>query len=80
MRYVGLTDDPERRKQEHGNPADFLVVKEFDTDRQARLWEAVLLRAVYKGDTGGKGWRYGYTYSITPKTKEQENQPRSLLG
>ena len=24
----------------------------------------------YKGDTGGKGWRYGYTYSVTSNTRE----------
>ncbi|NPU85517.1 MAG: hypothetical protein HPY65_13655 [Syntrophaceae bacterium] len=70
MKYAGLTDDPERRRQEHGNPKDFLVVMEFESERVARLWEVAMLRQGYKGDTGGKGWKYGYTYSVTPKTKE----------
>ena len=70
MKYAGLTDDPEKRKQEHGNPNDFSVIKQFDTEKMARLWEALMLRQGYKGGTGGKGWRYGYTYTVTQKTKE----------
>lgn len=36
MRYAGLTDDAARRKQEHGNPADFRVVREFASESAAR--------------------------------------------
>ena len=62
MRYVGLTDDFERRKQEHGNPKDFSVVHTFKTEKEARDWEKEMLGKGYKGDTGGKGWKYGYTF------------------
>jgi hypothetical protein len=63
MRYVGLTDDAQRRKQEHGNPNDFRVVRKFSTEKEARDWEKEMLKKGYKGDTGGKGWKYGYTFS-----------------
>lgn len=36
MRYAGLTDDPQRRKTEHGNPPDFRVVRQFSTEKEAR--------------------------------------------
>jgi hypothetical protein len=54
MKYVGLTDDPVRRKKEHGNPED---------------WEADLIRRDgYTGKPGGAGWKYGYTYTKTLST------------
>jgi hypothetical protein len=68
-RYVGLTDDPERRRQEHGNPADWKQLT-FDSEAAARLWEETLLNGGYRGGTGGAGWRYGYTYTITPTTRQ----------
>lgn len=63
MRYVGLTDDWQRRKQEHGDPRDFAVVRTFTTEREAREWEKGMLKQGYAGDTGGAGWKYGYTFS-----------------
>ena len=65
MRYVGLTDNPERRKQEHGNPAEFRAVREFMSEAIAREWERKMLAQGYEGDTGGAGWRHGYTFSKT---------------
>jgi hypothetical protein len=64
MEYVGLTDDPPRRKQEHGNPVDFRVVREFTSETAARLWEKDMIATGYVGDTGGKGWKFGYTFSL----------------
>lgn len=70
MKYVGLTDDPERRMQEHGNPSDWWQ-RSFSTETDARNWEkGMLAKPGYKGDTGGEGWRYGYTYTITPSTQQ----------
>jgi predicted GIY-YIG superfamily endonuclease len=63
MRYVGLTDDPNRRKQEHGNPKDFRVILNFSNEIEAVKWEKGMLARGYRGDTGGKGWRHGYTFS-----------------
>ena len=54
MRYVGLTNDHKRRKEEHGNPKDFKVVRTFKTEKEAREWEKEMLEKGYKGDTGGK--------------------------
>ena len=62
-RYVGLTDDPERRKREHGNPADWWQKGPFSTESEARDWEKDMLSRGYAGDIGGAGWRYGYTFS-----------------
>jgi hypothetical protein len=67
--YVGLTDEPDRRKQEHGNPADWRHCA-FSSEAQARAWEKRMLAQGYRGGPGGDGWRYGYTYTITPLTKQ----------
>lgn len=70
MKYVGLTDDPETRKASHGNPDDWRQRK-FDSEKEARDWEVEMIdRPGFSGDTGGKGWRYGYTYTITSYTLE----------
>ena len=63
MRDVGLTDDADRRRQEHGNPSDFRIVHVFTSEADARKWEKDMLAQGYEGDTGGKGWKYGYTFS-----------------
>ena len=71
MRYVGLTDDPPQRKKDHGDPVDWAVHKKFSYDAEARAWEKMMLaQSGYKGGTGGEGWRYGYTYTITSLTRE----------
>lgn len=70
MKYVGLTDDPDKRREEHGNPEDWWQ-RTFSTEKEARDWEEDMLsRPGYKGGTGGEGWRYGYTYTITGRTRE----------
>ena len=70
MKYVGLTDDPESRKEAHGNPSDWWQ-RSFSTETEARQWEKdMLARPGYTGGTGGEGWRYGYTYTITSSTQE----------
>ena len=69
MKYAGLTDKPTDRKQAHGNPPDW-AQRSFSTEREARQWEKEMLALGYKGGTGGEGWRYGYTYTITYATRE----------
>ena len=70
MKYVGLTDNPSRRKVEHGNPHDWWQ-RSFTTESEARKWEKEMLAKLgYTGGTGGDGWRYGYTYTITSSTIE----------
>ena len=64
MRYAGLTDEPKRIKQEHGNPSDFRVIQQFTSEQSARQWERRMLAKGYEEDTSGKGWKYGYTFSI----------------
>ncbi len=69
--YVGLTDDPDRRRGEHGNPSDWRITGPFVDETSARTWERRFLDSPgYTGGTGGAGWHYGYTYTITPFTKE----------
>lgn len=63
MRYAGLSDDPKRRKQEHGNPRDFRIMQQFTSEASARMWEKRMLAKGYEADTAGKGWKFGYTYS-----------------
>jgi len=70
MKYVGLTDTPNERKAAHGNPSDWWQ-RTFTTEREARQWEKdMLAKSGYKGGTGGAGWKYGYTYTITSSTRE----------
>jgi hypothetical protein len=64
MRYAGLTDEPERRKREHGNPRDFRVMQQFTCESAARQWERRMQAQGYEEDTKGTGWKYGYTFSI----------------
>jgi len=37
MKYVGLTDDPARRREEHNNPRDWKQ-RTFSTEEEARKW------------------------------------------
>lgn len=68
MKYVGLTDNPSRRKTEHGSPSDW-TQQSFYSENEARTWEKRMISLPgYRGGTGGDGWRYGYIYTITPNT------------
>ena len=69
MKYVGLTDFPNKRREEHGNPSDWQQ-RIFSTESEARAWEKAMLALGYKGGPGGEGWKYGYTYTITNSTRE----------
>jgi len=64
MRYAGLTDEPERRKRERENPRDFRVMQQFTSETSAWQWVRRMLNQGYEQDTSGKGWKYGYTFSI----------------
>ena len=68
--YVGLTDDPQRRRAEHGNPPDWHEFP-FATEGEARAWEASEVnKPGHQGAPGGAGWRFGYWYTITASTKQ----------
>jgi len=68
--YVGLTNEPDRRRIEHGNPADWKQTR-FNSETEARAWEANYIgKPGYQGGSGGAGWRFGYWYTITSQTKE----------
>jgi hypothetical protein len=70
VKYVGLTDKPDVRKTQHGNPPDWWQ-KKFETEKEARAWEKEMLdKPGYTGGTGGEGWKYGYTYTITENTTQ----------
>ncbi len=70
--YVGLTDDPDRRKAEHGNPKDWRIAERFKSEAKAREWERdQVKRHGQCGDTGGAGWRYGYKYTVSSATRER---------
>jgi len=64
MKYAGLTDEPKKRKQEHGNPDDFRIVQQFTNETAARQWEKRMINQGCEKDTIGKGWKYGYIFSI----------------
>jgi hypothetical protein len=69
-KFVGLTDEPERQRAEHGNPSDWSQLP-FFTEAVAREWERVTrTQPGYMGGTKETGWRYGYIYTITPDTQQ----------
>ncbi|KAA6461255.1 hypothetical protein DYQ86_13535 [Acidobacteria bacterium AB60] len=69
-RFVGLTDDPARREQDHNNPKDWKQ-RTFATEDEARRWMKELLEdPEFETGAGDRGWRYGYTYTIRPWTRE----------
>lgn len=70
MKYVGLTDNLQERKEAHGNPEDWWQ-RSFSTESEARKWEKEMLdKPGHTGGSGGEGWKYGYTYTITNRTRE----------
>ena len=69
--YAGITDNPNRRKQEHGNPSDWQVLRSFSNEKEARDWVTWMHQAGYYGaGRHSPGWLFGYTYTITPETHE----------
>jgi hypothetical protein len=69
-RFVGLTDDPARRQEDHNNPKDWKQ-RTFVTEDEARRWQKELLEnPEFETGAGDRGWRYGYTYTIRPWTHE----------
>ncbi len=57
---IGVTDDPSRRRQEHGNPK-YWHQWDADTEQQARNVESYFLNKGMKGGTGGMG-KADYVY------------------
>ncbi|MFH1653524.1 MAG: hypothetical protein ABIE74_05665 [Pseudomonadota bacterium] len=70
MMYVGLTNDPDQRKIQHGNPSDWKVYGPFSSEIAARIWEKDAISKGYQGGPGGEGWKWGYTYTITGSTRQ----------
>ena len=74
MIYVGLTDRPDGRRQEHGDPSDWRQVGPFRDEGAAHAWKRATL--VELGAIGRRarrdedGWQYGYVYTIKPNTSE----------
>ena len=64
MKYAGLSDEPKIRKLRNGNPSDFRVMQQFTSEKSARQWVSRMLAQDYQEDKSGKGWKYGYTFSI----------------
>lgn len=57
---IGVTDDPRRRRGEHGNPSPWHQW-DADTEQAARNVEAHFLAKGMKGGSGGPG-RADYVY------------------
>ena len=66
--YAGLTDDPDERERTHlqtyPNMKDWRVrPEEFKDEDTARAWEKALRDQGYDAKGGGKGWKWGYTFT-----------------
>lgn len=70
MVCVGLTDRPDRSRQEHGDPTDWRQAGPFENEAAARTWERATLAALGSLGQAGRdrdGWRYGYVYTFRPR-------------
>ena len=67
MKYAGLTDNPEAKRVEHGNPIDWNQHRFFGRD-EAKVWERLMVDIGYQGNVESEEWKYGYTFTITKKT------------
>ncbi len=62
--YVGLTDDPQRRKGDIENPLEW-GIKEFDSEAAAKSWKAkYLAQSGYVEDKPGSAGLFGYWYKV----------------
>jgi len=68
--YVGLTDDPKVRKEQHGNPSDWTVAGPFSDEQAARNWEKHQRAQGHQGGPRSAGWHYVYWYTIAVTTIE----------
>ena len=80
MMYIGLTDDPDAKRIEHGNPPDWSQ-RAFETQPEALEWKRNELwdRGYLSGPLTAE-WRFGYTYTITAQTVQPINASRFRLG
>ena len=63
MNCFGLTNHPERRKEELGSPADWRQ-RVFRNETKARQWaEEMAADPAQEDVTEGGGWEYGYTFT-----------------
>ena len=70
MKYVGLTDDPQDARRQHGCPADWWTCR-FNTESDALQWREDLEHVPgYVVGSAIEAAQHGYTYTITPKTKQ----------
>ncbi len=51
---IGVTDDPDKRKEEHGNPKHWHQW-DADTEQEARNVESYFIKKGMKGGSGGLG-------------------------
>lgn len=68
-RYAGLTDYPSNRQLDHACPKDWSQNR-FDTEQEARVWLRLMFIRGYLGKMEEVGWRFGYTFTCTRKTRE----------
>ena len=67
MKNVGLTNNPDEIKKNHGEPEDWWQ-RSFSNELEAKKWINVLIKNYgYKEIEGTEGWKYGFTY--TPQTQ-----------
>jgi hypothetical protein len=73
MKHAGLTDDPKKKRESHGNPQEWYQI-EFATEKEARHWEKLMMAVGYQGGSSSDGWKYGYIYAITNSTSEKSGK------
>lgn len=65
MKYAGLTDDPFKCMQKHGNPIDWQIQKYFNNEEQAYKWKSGMQVIGYQDKSEENGWHFGFTFSAT---------------
>jgi hypothetical protein len=66
--YIGLTDNPLKKKLQHGSPEDWCQTGPFISEQAAKDWKKQYLgKPGFRVKPGGEGWKYGYWFKITPR-------------
>lgn len=71
--YVGITDDPKRRLEEHEVTSEPSIAHQGDSHEAVREAEEYFLEKGTKGGEGGgdKNSDFIYAYKISPSTDEE---------
>ncbi|MBN2208363.1 MAG: hypothetical protein JW759_03615 [Candidatus Coatesbacteria bacterium] len=71
MKCIGLTNDPDKARTQHGSPSDWWE-HEFMSETAASAWlEHALTKPGHTADKGDRAGRHGFAYEMKEKKKKK---------